>query len=192
MELLSGLRPDLILMDVQMPHIDGCQATILIRQQFDAEQLPIFALTAHCEPADIERSLGCGMNKHLVKPVVANVLIEAIAELSLSKPCFFDRSFALAQFNLDETLLNTMMDKFAELCETQLVQIKESTNEVDLVRLVHSIKGVAGNLGFKRLSYCAQQCEQHLKTANKINEPSEIIMQALIMQLKQVIVFIKV
>ncbi|TMO10913.1 ATP-binding protein [Pseudoalteromonas sp. S558] len=192
MELLSGLRPDLILMDVQMPHIDGCQATILIRQQFDAEQLPIFALTAHCEPADIERSLGCGMNKHLVKPVVANVLIEAIAELSLSKPCFFDRSFALAQFNLDETLLNTMMDKFAELCETQLIQIKESTNEVDLVRLVHSIKGVAGNLGFKRLSYCAQQCEKHLKTTNSLDESIEITMQAFIMQLKQVIVFIKV
>ena len=167
MELLQVLKPDLILMDVQMPHIDGCQATALIRQQFDAKQLPIFALTAHCEPADIERSLSCGMNKHLTKPVVAKVLTDAIADLELVKPSFFEKSFALSQFNLDEALLNTMIDKFADLCQIQLIQIDESTSKDDLVRLVHSIKGVAGNLGFKRLSYCAQQCEKHLKTTNE-------------------------
>ena len=71
LELLEGLRPDLILMDVQMPHMDGCQATASVRQRFDAKQLPIFALTAHCEPADIKRSLACGMNKHLTKPISA-------------------------------------------------------------------------------------------------------------------------
>ncbi|MDO6465576.1 PAS domain-containing hybrid sensor histidine kinase/response regulator [Pseudoalteromonas carrageenovora] len=187
MELLQVLKPDLILMDVQMPHIDGCQATTLIRQQFDAKQLPIFALTAHCEPADIERSLKCGMNKHLTKPVVAKVLIDAIADLNLVKPSFFERSFALSQFSLDETLLNTMIGKFANLCETQLAQIAETTSKDDLVRLVHSIKGVAGNLGFRRLSHCALVCERNLKTTN---EPVETTLKELIMQLEQVIVFI--
>jgi len=187
MELLQVLKPDLILMDVQMPHIDGCQATTLIRQQFDAKQLPIFALTAHCEPADIERSLKCGMNKHLTKPVVAKVLIDAIADLNLVKPSFFERSFALSQFSLDETLLNTMIGKFANLCETQLAQIAETTSKDDLVRLVHSIKGVAGNLGFRRLSHCALICERNLKTTN---EPVETTLKELIMQLEQVIVFI--
>ncbi|MEL0646613.1 ATP-binding protein [Pseudoalteromonas agarivorans] len=187
MELLQVLKPDLILMDVQMPHIDGCQATTLIRQQFDAKQLPIFALTAHCELADIERSLQCGMNKHLTKPVVAKVLIDAIADLNLAKPSFFERSFALAQFSSDETLLNTMIGKFANLCETQLAQISETTSKDDLVRLVHSVKGVAGNLGFKRLSHCALVCERNLKTTN---EPVELTLKELIMQLEQVIVFI--
>ncbi|WP_457934426.1 response regulator [Pseudoalteromonas sp. SCSIO 43210] len=187
-ELLRVLKPDLILMDVQMPHIDGCQATALIRQQFDTKQLPIFALTAHCEPADVERSLKCGMNKHLTKPVVADVLIDAIADLGLSKPSFFEESFALTQFSFDEALLKTMIDKFANLCQTQLTQIEGSTNRNDLVRLVHSIKGVAGNLGFKRLSLCAQQCEHQFKTTN---ESVEISLKELIMQLEQVIVFIK-
>ncbi|MBB1453709.1 PAS domain-containing hybrid sensor histidine kinase/response regulator [Pseudoalteromonas sp. SG43-5] len=188
MELLQVLKPDLILMDVQMPKIDGCQATALIRQQFDAKQLPIFALTAHCEPADVERSLKCGMNKHLTKPVVAKVLIDAIADLNLVKPSFFEKSFALTQFSMDEKLLNTMIDKFASLCETQLSQLEETTNKDDLVRLVHSIKGVAGNLGFRRLSHCALLCERTLKTTNK---PIEITLQELIIQLEQVIVFIK-
>ena len=188
MELLQVLKPDLILMDVQMPHIDGCQATTLIRQQFDDKQLPIFALTAHCEPADIERSLKCGMNKHLTKPVVAKVLLDAIADMQITKTVFFDRAFALAQFSADEALLNTMIDKFASLCETQLQQIDECTVKGDLVRLVHSIKGVSGNLGFKRLSSCALQCEQSLKATN---DPEDQIIKELIMQLKQVIVFIR-
>jgi two-component system sensor histidine kinase BarA len=189
MELLQILKPDLILMDVQMPHIDGCQATALIRQQFDDKQLPIFALTAHCEPADVARSLKCGMNKHLTKPVVAKVLLDAIADTQLpAKTMFFDRSFALAQFSADEALLNNMVDKFANLCEAQLQQIDECTAKGDLVRLVHSIKGVSGNLGFKRLSSCALQCEQNLKATN---DPEDEILKELIMQLKQVIVFIR-
>lgn len=188
MAFLQDLKPDLILMDVQMPQIDGCQATALIRQQFDAKQLPIFALTAHCEPVDIERSLKCGMNKHLTKPVVAKALIDAIADLNLVKPSFFEKSFALTQFSMDEKLLNTMISKFANLCETQLLQLEETSNQDDLVRLVHSIKGVAGNLGFRRLSHCALLCERALKTTNT---PIEITLKELIMQLEQVIVFIK-
>ncbi len=187
-ELLQILKPDLILMDVQMPHIDGCQATQLIRQQFDARQLPIFALTAHCEPADVERSLSSGMNKHLTKPVVAAVLLDAIRDVDFIKPKFYDQSFALTQFNFDENLLATMVGKFAKLCETQLEQIEENTQRDEVVRLVHSIKGVAGNLGFIRLSLCAKQCETHLKTTN---EPLQHTLKELIIQLKQVIIFIE-
>ena len=187
-ELLQILKPDLILMDVQMPHIDGCQATQLIRQQFDARQLPIFALTAHCEPADVERSLNSGMNKHLTKPVVAAVLLDAIRDVDFIKPKFYDQNFALTQFNFDENLLATMVGKFAKLCETQLEQIEENTQRDEVVRLVHSIKGVAGNLGFIRLSLCAKQCETHLKTTN---DPLQQTLKELIVQLKQVITFIK-
>ena len=81
-----------------------------------------------------------------------------------------------------------MIDKFSSLCETQLQQIDECTVKGELVRLVHSIKGVAGNLGFRRLSHCALLCERTLKTTNK---PIEITLKELIMQLEQVIVFIK-
>ncbi|WP_372762656.1 ATP-binding protein [Pseudoalteromonas sp.] len=188
-DLLATLQPDLILMDVQMPHLDGCQATRLIRRQFDTEQLPIFALTAHCEPADIERSLACGMNKHLTKPVVAKELIGAIAELELTKVSFFEYAFALTQFNLDDVLLNTMITKFAHLCSTQIAQIRNNQDVDELIRLAHSIKGVAGNLGFQRLSQCAKQTEKQLRTTNKA---VELTMKELIMQLEQVIAFINV
>ena len=60
---------DLILMDVQMPEMDGLEATQIIRQQIDARTLPIVAMTAHAMKKDQEKSLKAGMNDHLSKPV---------------------------------------------------------------------------------------------------------------------------
>ncbi|MCG7532802.1 response regulator [Psychrobium sp. MM17-31] len=67
----------LILMDVQMPEMDGLTAAKLIRE-FDAHT-PILAMTAHSLPEDIEQSMAAGMNEHLTKPINANLLIETIA-----------------------------------------------------------------------------------------------------------------
>jgi PAS domain S-box-containing protein len=187
-ELIQLLHPDLVLMDVQMPHIDGCQATKLIRQKFDRAKLPIFALTAHCEPSDVERSLQSGMNKHLTKPVIPVVLVSEIKDLNIAKPMFYDSKFALNQFDSDKKTLQTMNEKFKTLCESQLAQLHECNQKDEMVRLVHSIKGVAGNLGFKRLSGCALECERKLKASN---EAMNITINDLIMQLNQVIIFIR-
>ena len=187
-ELVNTLQPDLVLMDIQMPHMDGCQAADLIRQKFDASQLPIFALTANSEPEDINRSFKHGMNKHLTKPVVASVLLDAIADTQSTKLAFFDKSFALAQFGHDRSLLDNMIEKFAEFCTEQLQLINNDVNKDDLVRIVHGIKGVSGNLGFKRLSDCALKSEKQLK---QTNEPIHLIIEELSMQVSQVIVFIE-
>ena len=180
-EWVNILRPDLVLMDIQMPGIDGYQATQIIRQQFDAQQLPIFALTAHCEPADIARSLNSGMNKHLTKPVVA--------DLGISKPCFFDKTFALTQFNNDEKLLQSMLTKLAVLSESYSAELQKDIPTIEMVRLVHSLKGVAGNLGFNRLLLCAQHTEQLLKVGDK---NANAAIKELIIQLKQVHIYIKI
>lgn len=188
-EWVNILRPDLVLMDIQMPGIDGYQATQIIRQQFDAQQLPIFALTAHCEPADIARSLNSGMNKHLTKPVVAPILLASIADLGISKPCFFDKTFALTQFNNDEKLLQSMLTKLAVLNESYSAELQKDIPTIEMVRLVHSLKGIAGNLGFNRLLLCAQHTEQLLKVGDK---NANAAIKELIIQLKQVHIFIKI
>ncbi|MBQ4832873.1 response regulator [Pseudoalteromonas sp. MMG010] len=187
-ELIQVLKPDLVLMDVQMPHIDGCQATQLIRQEFDQQTLPIFALTAHCEASDIERSLQSGMNKHLTKPVIPNVLLSEINSLNILKAKFYDKEFALNQFSLDVSALNSMNEKFTVLCKTQLLQLQELTSPDELIRIVHSIKGVAGNLGFLRLSNCALICERKLMNSN---DPISVTINPLLIQLQQVIHFIQ-
>ncbi|WP_404341056.1 ATP-binding protein [Pseudoalteromonas mariniglutinosa] len=186
-DLAVNLRPDLVLMDIQMPVMDGCQASLLLREQFDQVTLPIFALTAHSEVADIQQSLAAGMNKHLTKPVVASKLLAAISETIKPKAVFFDRKFVLSQFANNQALLWTMLAKFADLLSLKQQQLHSCNNADELKTLVHTLKGSAGNLGFQRLSSCAQQCETALKQQHKLPRP---LNDELMLQLKQVIAFI--
>jgi CheY-like chemotaxis protein len=67
--LAPGAHYDAVLMDVQMPEMDGMEATRIIRRTLDAGQLPIIAMTAHAMEADRRLCLEAGMNDHLPKPL---------------------------------------------------------------------------------------------------------------------------
>ena len=69
---------DFILMDIQMPVMNGYEATAKIRQLPDGNEIPIIALSANAFKEDIERSLAAGMNAHAVKPIDIKVLFETI------------------------------------------------------------------------------------------------------------------
>lgn len=80
---------DVILMDVQMPVMDGFQATKAIRalpQRADARRIPIIALTANAFDTDIQETLACGMNMHIAKPIDVNVLYTTITKLLEQTP----------------------------------------------------------------------------------------------------------
>jgi len=70
---------DLILMDIQMPEMDGLTATEVLRKDLGMTQLPIIAMTAHAMEADIERSRIAGMNAHITKPIDPDVLYDTIS-----------------------------------------------------------------------------------------------------------------
>jgi signal transduction histidine kinase/DNA-binding response OmpR family regulator len=78
LEQLRIARFDLVLMDIQMPGMDGHRATTLIRQDPALAALPVIAMTAHAMPSDREKSKAAGMNDHVSKPFEPEQLFEAM------------------------------------------------------------------------------------------------------------------
>lgn len=72
-------RPfDAVLMDIQMPVMDGLTAARALRERYSADVLPIIAMTAHAMSGDREKSLAAGMNAHITKPIVLTELFETL------------------------------------------------------------------------------------------------------------------
>jgi CheY-like chemotaxis protein len=82
LDLLEEQVFDVILMDIQMPIMDGLTAAKLIRAQTKYQKLPIIAMTAHARVEDMEHSLAAGMNLHMHKPVTGKVLLDSIKQVT--------------------------------------------------------------------------------------------------------------
>lgn len=77
---LSAARPDLILLDISLPEMDGTEVLTWIREQDDLQDLPVIALTAHAMAGDREKFLAAGFDDYLTKPIVdESLLTETVA-----------------------------------------------------------------------------------------------------------------
>ena len=79
LELAERERPDLILMDLSLPVIDGWEATRRLKANDDLRSIPVIALTAHAMKGDEEKALAAGCDDYLVKPLVEDELMARIA-----------------------------------------------------------------------------------------------------------------
>ena len=78
-EGLPGNVPDVILLDISLPEMDGTEVLAWIREQKDLKDLPVIALTAHAMAGDRDKFLAAGFNDYVTKPIVDEaLLIEAI------------------------------------------------------------------------------------------------------------------
>ncbi len=84
LQLLKQHSFDVVLMDVQMPEMDGLEATALIRrnEELTGERLPIIAMTAHAMQGDRERCLNAGMDNYITKPIASAALLEMVAAMA--------------------------------------------------------------------------------------------------------------
>lgn len=81
--------PDLILMDISVPEIDGWEATALLKADPSTQTIPIIALTAHALPGDRERSIEVGCDGYLAKPITPGALIaEVDRRFGLARPSY--------------------------------------------------------------------------------------------------------
>ncbi len=144
---------DLVLMDVQMPEMDGFEATAAIRtkEKVTHTHLPVIAMTAHAMKGDRERCLEAGMDGYVSKPVQAKELFEVIeglvslpAEVGTAKvlgksfEAFVDWGEALARVEGDTQLLAEMVRLFSEECPRLLSAVRDAVARRDAKALEHA------------------------------------------------------
>jgi signal transduction histidine kinase/CheY-like chemotaxis protein/HPt (histidine-containing phosphotransfer) domain-containing protein/streptogramin lyase len=181
--LLEQETIDLILMDVQMPQMDGFTATAAIRERekIIGGHVPIIALTAHAMIGDRERCLAAGMDAYVSKPLRVAELIEAIAQVLPHSPVAtaaadtttpasvphdeqraFDPVWALARVEGDEALLQKMILLFLVQSEKLLREIRDAIQRGDgktLERAAHKLKGSMGSFAASAAMEAASRLE---------------------------------
>ena len=156
LEVLDAERFDVVLMDVQMPDMDGFETTAAIRrkERMTGTHLPIIALTAHAMKGDRERCLAAGMDGYISKPIQAQELLEitesyvgnsgAVDMTDDRETQVVDWKVALARVDGDQALLADLAKLFCEELSKMLSAVQEAVqakNPEELKRAAHALKG---------------------------------------------------
>jgi signal transduction histidine kinase/DNA-binding response OmpR family regulator len=160
---------DCVLMDIQMPEMDGLTATQKIRQNDRHKQLPILAMTAHAMKGEAEKSLAAGMNEHITKPIDPFVLYTALIkhihqkEISIQQTSGDTLPYQIEGINLQdglyrlgnkrasyEKLLKSYASVYGNISEEcdQLLRDKQIKS---IAAYFHTLSGITGNLGAQAL-----------------------------------------
>ncbi|MBF0158819.1 MAG: response regulator [Magnetococcales bacterium] len=172
-QMLETASYNVVLMDIQMPVMDGYTATRQIRSQQRFAHLPIIAMTANAMSGDREQCLAAGMNDHVGKPIIKKELFAALVRWigSSRKPealddlSGIDMAIALNRLNGNRNLLQSLLIEFYRNYHHVADEIRaclkgNRSSDRDTVRhLVHTIKGMAGNLAADELATSARALE---------------------------------
>jgi two-component system sensor histidine kinase/response regulator len=182
-EALNRGRYDLVLMDCQMPEMDGFEATRAIRQsEPPGRRIPILALTADATERGREECMGSGMDDYVTKPIDRAHLREALlrwlpADLDAgpdaagapeqrSTPAALQLSQLSSVVGDDPAKMRRYLELFASSTGTLMNQIGDSIDRREapgLRRLSHTLKGACGNIGAVEMAGLARQLEQAAK-----------------------------
>jgi CheY-like chemotaxis protein/HPt (histidine-containing phosphotransfer) domain-containing protein len=187
LRLLAEKDYDLVLMDCQMPEMDGYETTRRIRQPDTPVRdhaIPVIATTAHAMTGDREKCIAAGMNGYVAKPLRSDVLEQVIEEwtsgLALARPdlrpvsppdpsspsaaaLVFDQQDFVERMMGNENLAQKIIRGFVKDMPRQIALLAEAVKNLDgnAVRLAaHSIKGAAGNVGAVRMQHISWTLEQ--------------------------------
>lgn len=190
---------DLVFMDLQMPVMDGYEATMQIRSDSRLRELPIVAMTAHAMADERNKCLSVGMDDHIAKPIKVAQLYTVLKQLLLSEQKIVpteiisvksSKDGPVSDKNLDQppllpevdvqgalkrlggnvklyrTLLEQFFIQYSQSSE-QITELIEKKNFAELERLAHTLKGMAGSIGYYKLVEVSAELEVLLRHTEK-------------------------
>ena len=196
LEALDQVRPpgfDLVLMDIQMPEMDGVEATTAIRnaEKSSGKHLPIVAMTANAMRGDRERYLDGGMDGYISKPINSRGLfaeikrcLAGIKRSSVMAENFsqqgeqLDRASLLERVEGDQELLAEMIRLFLADAPQLLNAMRNALQQGDMIlleRSAHSMKGAAGNMSAQVTVDAASQLEQSAKNGDAESSRANLV-----------------
>lgn len=170
---------DVVLMDIQMPDIDGLEATRRIRMDAHRGGVKIIAMTANVSRSDEQACMAAGMDDHLGKPIDLEKMVAAIlrhtgrtgVEIDALEPANSQVSaveptaLILQRFGGNHPLIRNVLGSFGAEQAKQLARLQEKVNQGDVAgaaAVLHAIKGSSGTMGARALSVLAGELEQRL------------------------------
>ena len=188
---------DAILMDVEMPVMNGMEATAAIRahEQESGAHIAIIAMTAHAMVGDREHCLSAGMDEYVSKPLRAEELFAALEQVAQQRSTavlpdqpieasplpeeIFDRTELLSLVDGDVSLLTELTDLFWESSPKLMEQMRAAIGDKDphtLAYTVHTLKGSVGNFAAKRALATIAQLE-HIGAQGNIEQATPTVDQ---------------
>lgn len=173
-EVLRKWVPDIVLMDCQMPVMDGFEATEKIREFMSYKQLPIIALTANALEPDKDKALSCGMNDYVSKPVDAQGLFRKIVTwtnketkkfFNLTNKMPLNTRIGLITCNNNQDLYHKIVRKFYNDYKNfdQMFRVAQLQEASAPMRCAHSLKGLAKSIGAENVSSLAEELEERCR-----------------------------
>jgi CheY-like chemotaxis protein/HPt (histidine-containing phosphotransfer) domain-containing protein len=197
---------DIVLMDIQMPEMDGLAATRELRERERRKRtghLPVIAMTAHAMQGDQERCLAAGMDGYVSKPIAVEALVAEIERVSSMRSetrathaqqhaPLFDRQEAISRLGGDAEL-------FTELAQLLVNEVGKKRAEIDgalvgpdlaqLARIAHKLKGDAGTFASAELTKAATSMERaaregHVDVASQAGRQTGELLEQMVEELR--------
>lgn len=184
LDLVEKESYDIILTDIKMPIMDGCELSQNVRKKYTKEELPIIAISANTEEQGENCIQNCGINGYLKKPINPEEFLFVLSSYINCDICtnkttnekssisnnILDIQEALTRFVNNKELYQQALSEFKKTYKESFSFIStllEENKNQELLDYLHTIKGISGNLSAKKFSNISTQLHNHVKAGQE-------------------------